>query len=187
MRDGGGTLILVAGPSGAGKDTLIAAAQERFRCDPRIRFPARAITRGAQIGEPHIAVSEQEFARLEAGGGFVLAWRAHGLAYGIPAGVFDMLRVGITVVVNVSRGIISEARTKWPKTRVLLVTADAGALRERILARGRETASDVDGRLQRAVEERMRVPEAEWVSEIDNSGDLAAAAEHFIALIDGCL
>ena len=33
-----GTLVLIAGPSGAGKDTLIRLAQLRLREDPRFVF-----------------------------------------------------------------------------------------------------------------------------------------------------
>jgi len=40
-------LVLVVGPSGAGKDSLLKAAREEFRGDPRIGFARRVITRPA--------------------------------------------------------------------------------------------------------------------------------------------
>ena len=58
-----GTLILVIGPSGAGKDSIIAGAAERLRDDKRILFARRVITRPAHAGgENHLAVSAGEFA-----------------------------------------------------------------------------------------------------------------------------
>jgi len=177
----GGTLVLVVGPSGAGKDTLLDAARAHFAGDEAIVFPRRFITRDDQVGERHDAVSEAEFARSDAEGGFFLAWRAHGLGYGIAADVLEMLAAGRCVVLNVSRRIIGEARRKWPRTHVVQVIARPEVLRQRLQARGRETADGIGERLERASE--IRLPDAEWLSEMDNSGDLASGAARFTALI----
>ncbi len=69
-------LVLVVGPSGAGKDSLLQTAREAFRCDPRIGFARRVITRPADPdGENHEPVSEAEFTARD----FALSWSAHGL------------------------------------------------------------------------------------------------------------
>ena len=181
-KPGGGTLILVVGPSGAGKDTLLDAARAHFQDDGTIVFARRCITREDQTGEQHAPVSKVEFTRLEAEGGFFLSWRAHGLDYGIAADVLEMLAAGNNVVLNVSRRIIvAEARRKWPRTHVIQVTARPEVLLQRLLARGRETADGIGRRLERAGE--IRLAEAEWLSDLDNSGDLASAVARFTALI----
>ena len=180
-RLGGGTLILVVGPSGAGKDTLLDAARAHFKGDESIIFWRRFITRADQTGEQHAALSKAEFARREEEGGFFLSWRAHGFDYGITAEVLEKLAAGSHVVLNVSRRIIGEARQKWPRTHVIQVTARPEVLRERLLARGRETADGIGQRLERAGE--IRLAEAEWLSALDNSGDLASAVARFTALI----
>lgn len=179
----GGTLILVAGASGAGKDSLIDAAREHFDGDPRFLFPRRIITRGDQRGERHIALSEEEFAKCERQGSFCLTWRANGLSYGVPLETVDALAAGRTVVLNISRGKIVEARALWANTRVLHVVASAEARRQRLVARGRETARQAAERLRRADMEAASVPQGEWVSEIDNSGNLASAIERFVTLV----
>jgi phosphonate metabolism protein PhnN/1,5-bisphosphokinase (PRPP-forming) len=178
---GGGTLILVVGPSGAGKDTLLDAARSHFRDDETIVFQRRLITRGDQTGEQHSALSQAEFARREAEGGFFLCWRAHGFDYGIAAEALDKLVAGKTVVLNVSRRIVGEARQKWPRTHVVQVTARPEVLRERLLARGRENSDGIGLRLERAGE--IRLGPAEWLSELDNSSDLPSAVARFTALI----
>ena len=180
---GGGTLILVVGPSGAGKDTLIDAARSHFSGDDTIQFGRRCITRHDQIGEEHAALSEAEFARREGEGGFFLSWRAHGLDYGIGADVAEALMAGNHMVLNVSRRVIGEARRKWPRTHVIQITARPEVLRSRLLARGRETAGDISERLERAGE--IGLTEADWLSELDNSGDLASAVARFVRLVSG--
>src|SRR5580692_8194818 len=95
-------LVLVVGPSGAGKDTLLDAARRAVADDPRFRFVRRVITRPAEAGgEAHEAVTDAEFATRD----FALAWQAHGLRYGIPADIAADLQSGRVLVANSSRGI----------------------------------------------------------------------------------
>ena len=73
-----GRLVLVVGPSGAGKDTLIAAAKTALADDARYVFPKRVITRPAMAeAEDHESVSPERFAELKAAGTFALDWEAH--------------------------------------------------------------------------------------------------------------
>ena len=96
-----GRLILVAGPSGAGKDRLIRAAQERLAGSRRIHFASREITRANRDKcEDHIPVSEEIFRKTQQDGGYLLSWRAHGYGYGVPAEITEELDQGIDVVVN---------------------------------------------------------------------------------------
>lgn len=178
-----GRLCLVVGPSGAGKDSLIAGAAAALAGNPAYLFPKREITRAADAGgEDHIAVGAQEFAARWAGGGYALAWEAHGLCYGIPASIDDALATGKSVVINVSRTVIETARARYPRLCVIHVTAPLNILAQRIAARGRETAADVATRLQRAA---IIAPSGADVVEICNDGRLEEAVEAFVALLRG--
>jgi len=119
-----GCLVLVVGPSGAGKDTLIAAAKAALRGNPRVVFPRRIITRSAVAAlEDHESVSVEQFARMRAAGAFALDWQAHGLSYGLPATLLTDLRDGRIVVVNGSRAMVAEAGRRFAELRVLLIEA----------------------------------------------------------------
>ena len=135
-------LVLVVGPSGAGKDTLLDAARQALADDPRFSFVRRVITRPADAGgEAHESVTEEHFAARD----FALQWQAHGLRYGIPA---DAIKAGAVAVANVSRTVIADAARRFP-VRVIEVTAPPDILAARLASRGREDAADVATRLAR--------------------------------------
>ncbi len=147
-----GALILVVGPSGVGKDTLVDGAKAIVAPSQRFFFPARTITRPSDAGgEDHIATTKAEFQTRESSGDFLLSWRAHGLCYGINADTTDAARRhGQAVVANVSRGVLDCARNRLQPVRIISVTASADAIRTRLQARGREDAADIEARIARA-------------------------------------
>lgn len=168
-------LFAVVGPSGAGKDTLIAAAQA---AQPGLCVVRRVISRPeAAGGEDFEGVSAAEFAARRAAGEFALHWQAHGLDYGIPAQALAPLAAGRDVIFNGSRRALEAARG-MPGLEVILVTAPAQVLAVRLAARGRETAADVAARLARAAP----LPQGFVVHEVDNGGALADGVARFLAV-----
>ncbi len=174
-----GRLVAVMGPSGAGKDTLMAYA--RARVDPqRVLFAHRYVTRPAEAGgENHVAVSPAEFAARRAAGLMALGWQSHGLDYGIGSELDLWLKHGLTVVVNLSRAAWSDAARRYPDLLGVLVTAPREVLAERLLARGRETAADIAERLKHDV----ALPDHRAIHRLDNSGPIATAGAAFVRLI----
>ena len=145
-------LILIVGPSGAGKDTLMNGARDALAGNPGVRFVRRVITRPGDMGqEAHESVTEQTFQLRQEAGDFALTWRAHGLHYGIPADIARDLAHGRVVIANVSRAVVAEAAARFPVS-VIEVAAPADVLARRLAARGREDAVDVARRLARAIE-----------------------------------
>jgi ribose 1,5-bisphosphokinase len=142
-----GRLILVVGPSGAGKDTLLNLARRHFAERADIVFARRVITRPADVTEDHEPATEAEFAARD----FALSWQAHGLSYGIRRDIEADLAAGKQVIANVSRGIIAQARESYP-CFLIEISASPEILAARLAQRGRETAADIAARLARVVE-----------------------------------
>jgi thymidine phosphorylase len=147
-----GTLFLVVGPSGAGKDTLLEGAKRALAGDPSFVFATRVITRPADAGgEAHEEATPQEFLRRRDRGEFLLWWGAHNLHYGISSRYADPLAAGRHVVANVSRAVLSEAATRVAASCMIEVTAPPDILLARLTGRGRETEDEIRGRLGRRV------------------------------------
>ncbi len=172
-------LVAVVGPSGAGKDTLMAAARSRLVGDPRFVFARRAITRPAEAGgEDHEPLTEAAFATRRDAGGFALWWEAHGLSYGIPSAIEDEMAAGRVVVANLSRGVLADADRRY-RLRVLRITAPIAVLTARLLARGREDAADIEARLAREV----KLPPGLDIVTVMNDGPVEAGVDDVIAAL----
>jgi ribose 1,5-bisphosphokinase len=174
-------LVYLMGPSGGGKDSLLAHARARLTAAPGVIFAHRYITRPADAGgENHVALARDEFVARRDAGLFALHWESHGLCYGIGLELDLWLSKGTTVVVNGSREHLPQARARYPGLLAVRVTVDAAVLERRLRARGREDEADIARRLQRAQD-----PTAASVGEVilDNSGPLARAGEALVTLI----
>src|SRR3954465_13966152 len=103
VRIGPGRLVLVVGPSGAGKDTLLNLARAACAGDRTIVFPRRIVTREASSSEDNRQLAPESFRAALARGEFAVHWEAHGHCYALPRDLDDDIRAGRIVVANVSR------------------------------------------------------------------------------------
>ena len=173
-----GRFIAVVGPSGVGKDSVMAKLAE---VRPDLFLARRAITRPSEAGgEDFDGISESIFLRLEAEGAFALSWAAHGLHYGIPIAVETALEDGRDVLANLSRGVLSEAKLQFARFEVLSLIASPQVLAARLRGRGRETEEEITARLARA---EHALPDHIAAYEIDNSGPLEQTVAQAVAAI----
>lgn len=166
-----GRLIAVVGPSGAGKDSVIAGlAASR----PGLLVCRRSVTRPSDATEPFESLDAATFERRRAAGAFALTWSAHGLSYGIPAETLEQVRAGHDVIANLSRRVLGEAAGTYPAVLALVVTAAPETVARRLGARGREAPEEIGRRLARP---DVPLPPGMPCVRLSNDGPLAETVE----------
>jgi ribose 1,5-bisphosphokinase len=176
-----GSLVYVMGPSGAGKDSVLARARALLPPDAPVVFAHRYITRPADTGgENHVAVTRAEFAMRRAHGLFAYHWHAHGNDYAVGREIHNWRAAGLTVVVSGSRDHFLRTGGLDSQARPVLITAPAERLRQRRAGRGRETASEAAERLERA--EAYDIDDPRLVT-IVNDATIDEAASAFVRLL----
>ncbi|VVE86336.1 phosphonate metabolism protein/1,5-bisphosphokinase (PRPP-forming) PhnN [Pandoraea bronchicola] len=181
-------LFYVMGPSGAGKDSLLAYARERIDTASAggtpVLFAHRYITRAPSAGENHIALSHTEFAVRHALGCFALDWTSHDCRYGIGIEIDAWLAAGANVVINGSRAFLEHAVHRYrERLHLVEIRVDPAVRAQRLANRGRETGDALDKRVAHQV--AWTPPEGVPLSVIANDGALAQAGDRLLHLLTG--
>jgi len=172
-----GALAYVMGPSGAGKDTLLAAARARLAGE-RFAFAHRYITRAPVVGDENfVSLTPEEFAVRRDEGLFAFVWNVRGVDYGIGCEVALWREAGLTVVVSGSRADWLGGAPASAGAVPVLVDAAPEALASRLAARGREDRLEIAARLARADALKLETP---GLVRIDNDGTPEAGAEALV-------
>ena len=173
-----GTLFLVVGNSGSGKDSIISGAIKKYPAHlKQVFLTKRYITRPASEFEDNYTITEEKFNEMKKNGEFCLYWEIYGLNYGVPMEIEEWLKKGHPVIVNVSRNVVNQAREKYDNLKVIFIEVPFEITLERIKARGREEGVRLRERIERA-EKNQKFPDADFV--VDNSGELDDAIEQFL-------
>jgi ribose 1,5-bisphosphokinase len=181
VKIGPGRLILLVGPSGAGKDTLLGLAKAACADDRSIVFSRRVITREASASEDNEEVSLGTFQEALARNEYVMHWEAHGHCYGLSSAIDDEIRAGHTVVANVSRTVIAAMRRAYASVLVVSITAPPNVLAERIAMRARGSDGKIEQRLHRTIDEAAGVPDVTIV----NTSSVEYHARQLVRIIKG--
>jgi ribose 1,5-bisphosphokinase len=179
-----GRLYYVVGASGVGKDSLLRYARERLDPGVAVVFAHRYITRRADAHENHVELTEREFDLRRRHGIFVMDWSTHGHRYGVGNEVNYWLAMGLSVVVNGSRGYLATALRDYPDTTIVWVRASAEVIAQRLARRGRETPAAADARLHHDPGPTPLQPRGAIVH-LNNNGPLSAAGDALVALLSG--
>jgi ribose 1,5-bisphosphokinase len=167
-----GAWVFVCGPSGAGKDSVIAWARDRLAGHGDVVFSQRWLTRPTTAGADHQGIDPAHFARLRDSGGLAWHWEAHGFHYGVGARYARQVGWGRVVVVNGSREHVAGLHAD-SKLRVVQVVADPVEVAQRLSRRGREAPEGIASRLARNA--RLGPVGADLM--ISNDGALAVAGQ----------
>jgi guanylate kinase len=151
-----GRLIVVSGPSGAGKDTLIRAALEAI---PELALIASATTREPREGEvdgrDHVFLSREQFERW-IDEDRLLEWAEYsGNLYGTPKeSVEELLQKGRSVILRIELQGARQIKERRPDAVMVFVRAPSlEETRRRLESRATETSESVENRMATALKE----------------------------------
>ena len=157
-----GRLIVLTGPSGVGKGTLMRALLERH---PELYYSVSATTRPPRKGEidgkHYYFMSRSKFEQLVARGEFLEWAEFAGNYYGTPReSVLSQIRAGKSVVLEIELEGARQVRASFPSAKsIFILPPSIEELENRIRGRGQDPEEAIHRRLNRAKEEIMAASE----------------------------
>ena len=178
-------LIVISGPSGVGKDTLLERMRERG-CP--MHFVVTATDRAPRPGEAHgvdyFFLATEEFTRMIAQDALLEHAVVYGQHKGIPRQhVQDALASGKDVIMRIDVQGAATIRRLVPQAVLIFLTASSDEeLEQRLLARGGDTSEQLQKRIATAREEMRCLPEFDYVV-VNRDGELDQAVDDVLAII----
>ena len=180
-------VVVLSGPSGAGKDSVLAAALRR---DDRLARVVTAKTRAPRPGERdgvhQIFLSDQQFDDLLARDGLLEHATVYGHRSGVPRDQVErLLAEGKTVVLRTDVQGARTLRAKIPEALLIFLTVpDLDDLERRLRARAADDEAAMRRRLAIASEEMAEAVRFDYVI-VNGEGGLDVAVDEMLAVIDG--
>ena len=181
-----GTLIVLAGPSGVGKGSVVERLRSR---DPEglavsISATTRRMRPGETDGVDYQFVDDARFDRMIAGGE-LLEWAEvyPGRRYGTPRSFVDRtLARGRDVILEIDVQGAAQVRAQAPDAVLILLTPPSmDALEARLRGRGTEDEASIAERLDAAARE---LDQAGWFDHMVVNDDVQRAADEVAAIIE---
>lgn len=178
-----GLLIVLVGPSGTGKSTIL---KQLFARDARMAFSVSHTTRapraGEVDGEAYHFVSDATFDAMVAEGAFAEWANVHGRRYGTARAEIDRLRAaGRDIVFDIDVvGALNLCRAYPDAVSVFLLPPSLAELEARLRGRGTETAENLALRLANA---RAEIAQAQAFRYLIVNASVATAAETLAGIV----
>ena len=183
----GAMLVIISGPSGVGKDTIIDALKRRPH-DPDYHYVVTCTTRAMRPGEvdgvDYHFLARQTFAAQRAAGEFLEANRVHGNWYGTPRGqVREALAVGRDVILKIDVQGAQVVKEKVPGALLIfLIPPSLEDLFHRLRSRATESADELELRQRNAAIELARQEDYDYVV-TNETGQVERTAERIDEII----
>jgi guanylate kinase len=162
-----GLLLVISGPSGVGKGTLVNALMER---NQRIKMSVSATTRAPRPGEiegvHYFFKTEEEFKAMVDRGEFLEYIHVFGSKYyGTPRSfVEQQLADGYDVILEIDVQGAMKVKQAFPDAVLMFITAPSmSEIKSRLIGRGTETMEQVEKRFATAFEEIKMIPQYDYV------------------------
>ena len=184
----GALLVIISGPSGVGKDTIIDALRARTR-NPDYHYVVTCTTRRPRRGEvPGVSyqfLTHEAFHALDDAGELLESADVHGNHYGTPRGeVVEALEAGRDVILKIDVQGAKAIKERVPDALlVFIVPPSLEALFQRLRSRATETADELEIRQRNAAIELARQGDYDRVV-VNETGEVDRTAAEIEAIIE---
>ncbi|MBE6754335.1 MAG: guanylate kinase [Ruminococcaceae bacterium] len=187
MLEGNSVLLVISGPSGSGKGTLVGAAMaaaesRRLKLSVSVSMTSRPQKAGETEGISYFFVDEQRFCKAIEAGELLEYNNYNGNYYGTPrSAVLEKLSEGCDVILEIDVNGGAQIKESFPQVvRIFIMPPSMSELERRLVTRGRDSAEDIARRLGEAKREMDRAGEYDYVIIND---DLNAATDELLSII----
>jgi len=183
-----GLLIVISGPSGAGKGTLCNLIKKEF---PNIYYSISATTRSPREGERHgvdyLFISKEEFLALKDKNGFLEWALVYDNLYGTPKKlVEENIQKGRDVILEIDiQGALQVKKQYAGGVFIFVVPPSLSELKRRIEKRGKDSPEDIMKRMNSVHEELSYVTEYDYVI-VNEKIETAVAKLKSIIIAEKC-
>ena len=184
--------IVVSGPSGVGKGTLIKMLQDKYQeLDKKIYLSVSCTTRAPREGEvegvAYYFITEEEFLERVKNGDF-LEYNKYGTGkyYGTPKSTaLNKLADGYDVILEIDVNGYRQVKENFPDCIGVFITAPSlDNLRSRLINRGTETMDVIEQRIETAKEELRYINLYDKVI-VNREGEVEEAFREFYDILSG--
>ncbi len=175
-----GTLIVISGPSGSGKGTVVKALMELM---PDLGFSVSATTRAPREGEmdgrEYFFTSREDFEKMIENGDILEYTTYCGNYYGTPKKEAERITgEGRDLILEIEVDGAGQVKKKFPgAVTLMLIPPSLSVLEERLRGRGTESEEVIRKRLDRACEEIKLAGDYDYVVVNENGGVEACARQ----------
>ncbi|MGI6752324.1 MAG: guanylate kinase [Anaerovoracaceae bacterium] len=179
---GKGLLIVVSGPSGAGKGTICKKLKETIDIELSVSMTTRQPRPGEVEGKSYYFVTEKEFRHMAENDGFLEHAYVYGNHYGTPKDlVMGKLKEGRDVVLEIDIQGALKIKEVYPKgIFIFILPPSMSELRKRITGRGSETEEAINVRLGETLKEVSYIDKYDYCVV---NGELDEAVSRVVAII----
>lgn len=180
-----GLLIVISGPSGSGKGTVVKALKEMI---PDLGVSVSATTRAPRAGEEHgreyFFIPRESFEEMIENGDILEHTTYCDNLYGTPRKEAErVLSEGRDLILEIEVDGAGQIKKKFPEAiMIMLIPPSLSVLEARLRGRGTETEEVIQSRLRRSCEEIQLAPDYNYVV-VNEDGKVGECAEEIIRIM----
>ena len=173
-------LLVVSGPSGVGKGTIVDRLLESGNYALSVSCTTRKKRVGEVDGKSYFFISREKFLKTIEEGGFLEYSEHFENYYGTPRAFVEEQLASHDVILEIGPNGALQAKKSYPDAVLIMIVAPEGAQRQRLKGRGTESDEEIERRIKRADYELSKKDLYDYILVNDDLDECVARLENII-------